>query len=291
MNVDINPADFDQRYLDGLNVAFDGWGDESLYDWVFRRTAGSRRADQIVLRTDGELLAGSGVSYRRIRGPGEEFGVGIMTGSWTLPAARGKGCFARIIEESRVLSGERGCEYLIAFVTHDNASRRRLEAAGSLMIPSRYIFTSEDEVSSTLEVDEASIDHQSLWQRIEADRDGNWHFAYPDVGDFVGQCIDRPNPTRCLVAGTATVVIEETATADRVVVASYGGEAPGDVLAAVAHRAHESDRRFFAFAMGDLEVPGLTSKEGFLTILSTGADLEAQDAYPRKWRIDAGDRM
>jgi GNAT superfamily N-acetyltransferase len=148
-----NPAAFAETYLKNLNTAFGSWGNTELYEWVFQRECGSFAPEQLILRDESnEVLAGSGVSYRRLILPnGNAMDVGIMTGSWTLPAARGRGCFTRIIEESRLLCADRGCGLLLAFVTQDNPSRRALERAGSALFPSRYVFgTVEDSPSSAM---------------------------------------------------------------------------------------------------------------------------------------------
>lgn len=295
VSVTVNPLNFEADYVRHLNECFGHWGDEELYNWAFRRTAGSHRSDLMVLRDEhGVVLAGSAVSYRRVEGAGRRFEVGIMTGSWTLPPSRGQGCFTRIIEESRLLSAEHGCALLLAFVTHDNASRRRLEDAGSRMIPSRYVFTAEGkEPRALLDVTASDVTNDELWPRVEASRGDAYHFTYPTLDDFVGQCIDRPTPTERVAVGTAHVVLEKTETTDRVVVADLGDESVEDVFESLAHRAQSAGRRFFGFAMGEREFAGLDQKDGFLTILGAresaleGASLD--DLSP--WHIDSGDRM
>ena len=72
---------------------------------------------------DGRPVAGSAVSYRRIRHGGRELLAGIMTGSWTLPEARGRGAFGQAIEESRRLVASHGGEALLAFVEPDSRGR------------------------------------------------------------------------------------------------------------------------------------------------------------------------
>ncbi len=295
VTVEINPPDSESLYLESLNACFGHWGDEAMFRWAFGRTAGSHSSDRMLLRDEtGTLLAGSAVSYRRVRGAGHEFDVGIMTGSWTLPPARGQGCFTRIIEESRLLSEHHGCALLLAFVTWDNASRRRLEDAGSRMIGSRYIFTSDTKTAvGSLEIRELDAIPDELWGAVEASRGPAFHFCYPARADFVGQCVQRPHPVEALAVGSATVLVERAGSTDRISVADLGSESVEHVFTSVAARAHGGGRRFFGFAMGEHDFAGLECKEGFLTALvadstalgdTTLADLST-------WHIDSGDRM
>ena len=138
LDVEINPSAVEEKYLSGLNRSFGQWGDRDAYRWDFEREVGARPADLMVLRDHGEILAGSAVSYRTVSLGDDRILIGIMTGLWTLPEARGCGASAEVIVESRRLVASRGGAVLIAFVTHENASRRRLVAAGCLEIPTWY---------------------------------------------------------------------------------------------------------------------------------------------------------
>jgi hypothetical protein len=294
LRVTFNPPDFADDYVRCLNECFGHWGDASRYHWAFRRTAGSHESDLMIVHGEtGDLLAGSAVSYRRVEGAGRQFDVGIMTGSWTLPPARGQGCFTRIIEESRVQAGERGCELLLAFVTWDNASRRRLEEAGSRMIPSRYMFTPDDAEKRQSDIERpqsVDLSHEALWQLFGESRGDAFHFAYPSVDDFVGQILDLTDPVEQRRVGEAIALVEVTATTDRVASLALRGESPSAVYAALEADAHARGRRFFAFAMGESEVEALDTKEGFLTVLPTPRCQLAVDELTT-WHIDSGDRM
>ena len=102
MKIEAAPPSEDKRYLEALQSCFGGWGGETEFDWYFRRPFAGAVADRFVIADEGEWIAGSAVSWRRLAEPdGTGRKVGIMTGSWTLPAARGRGCFAAIIEHSR----------------------------------------------------------------------------------------------------------------------------------------------------------------------------------------------
>ena len=128
-------ADVDRElYLAGLHSAFPGWGDERRFAWCFERALAGRTPDLLLLHDGDVTIAGSAVTYRMLQlRDGSQVRTGIMTASWTLPEGRGRGAFSRMIGASRELS-----PLLLAFVTAENASRRRLDAAGALAVPSFY---------------------------------------------------------------------------------------------------------------------------------------------------------
>lgn len=137
--VELNPRDAAEQHLSGLQRCFAGWGDQENFRWAFDRRVDGPNADVLLVESDGGVVAGSAVTYRQLRlASGSTVLAGIMTGSWTLPEARGMGCFTRIIEESRAVAAERGAGLLLAFVTGTNPSGRRLRAAGAGDFPTWY---------------------------------------------------------------------------------------------------------------------------------------------------------
>ena len=131
-----------RAYLMALNEIHDNWGDENIFNWTFNNIIGGI-SSEIITYTDefGKLIAGSAIVYRRIKfADGNQCHTGIMTGSWTLSECRGKGYFTKIIYESIQLSKKNGARLLIAFVTQDNASFRRLEQTGALLYSTYYMF-------------------------------------------------------------------------------------------------------------------------------------------------------
>jgi GNAT superfamily N-acetyltransferase len=117
---DCDPAE----YIAGANRAFGHWGDEARFAWAFR---------------GGELLflddvAASGINYRTLH-DGRQ--VAIITGSWTLPEARGMGAFTRLVEATHEIAKERN-SITISFGRRDNVSCRRVEATGAQIHPTFY---------------------------------------------------------------------------------------------------------------------------------------------------------
>ena len=110
----------EDEYLEYLNLVFPNWGDTSTYTWVFDSDFGAGRADRILALVDNEVIGGTGISYRNIcDSNGNLAKIGIMTGSWTLPAARGKGCFSKLVLAMKDQATKKGCVLLTAFAFKD----------------------------------------------------------------------------------------------------------------------------------------------------------------------------
>ena len=138
MELQINPPDA-EKTLPYLNACFPGWGDERSFRWVYQRAMQNQPApDYLVLKEGEAVIAGSGVNYREVLlRNGRAVTAGIMTGSWTLPEARGKGCFNRMIQESVRLTEQRGGALLLAFVTQDTGIADSCGKQGPLKFPHR----------------------------------------------------------------------------------------------------------------------------------------------------------
>ena len=141
----LNPDNHESQYLDYLNECFPNWGGTTEYDWVFERKVGAFSADILLIENEEDgVIAGSAVSYRKLSQNGQNAEIGIMTGSWTLPAARKKGCFGKMINTSSELCRKKSVPYLTAFVTETNPSCRGLSSAGSYMFPTYHLFSPEE---------------------------------------------------------------------------------------------------------------------------------------------------
>lgn len=273
------------RYLECLNACFGRWGDEALWRWVFARDAGEGAASQMVITdASGAWIAGSGVSWRALRlASGAVTRVGIMTGSWTLPAARGRGCFTTIIEASRERVAARGGSLLLAFVTETNASRRRLEAAGAAMLPSRYVFATPEtprlDEAPTLrqvEADEALL--TALHAQLTARAAGASALALePDA--WRAQLIDRPQPVELWALDGVGHIIAELA-GDSWRAQALVADTPHDeglLLRAALGHAQRLGKQLFCFRSDDaldetIQALGLGGVTGYITALIADAD-------------------
>lgn len=286
LECEINPQAFEAEYLNGLNTCFSGWGGEKLFRWCFQRTVGGPRGDLMVLRKQGTVLAGSAVTYRRvILENGQRILVGIMTGSWTLPAARGQGCFTRIIQESVALTASHGGALLLAFVTADNASFRRLRDAGSALIPSFYLFSSESGESADasilpLRIVEANVELVSkvCQKRIEA---GTTSVVYTPP-EWQSQFMDRSGHSELLEIGelgwVATERVGDFLRIQATCLATPDFEA---VIASLVAHAQARSVRLFLVSMNDgltaaCTKLGMRASPGYLTLVAADSAALAQ---------------
>jgi hypothetical protein len=305
LDLEVNPPGSIDEYLAGVNRCFTGWGGDAEYRWAFVRAVGAPPADLLVLRDGPALVAGSAVVYRTVGTERGDVLVGIMSGSWTLPEARGRGAFSRLIVESQRLVAAHDGAALIAFVTHDNASRRRLVAAGCREVPSHYLFSTADTTGphAAPAVATTPVDVEALYRAhmawVEAGRGA--HPRYASAAEWAGQYVLRPLPVEHVAVGGCEALIERSPSSDRVLWL-VGGD-PGAALAGLLDRALRSGRQLFLYSMDDAVVEaanrlGLTDKPGSLTVLDVpgGPGAGAHDAVAgvdelaHRWRIHGGDR-
>jgi hypothetical protein len=323
MQLEINPPGIDSEYLRCLNACFPGWGDARMAQWAFRRAlVPDPLPDCMVLREGNELLAGSAVSYRSVALPnGGMVRAGIMTGSWTLPAARGRGCFARMIEESVARTREREGALLLAFVTEDNPSCRQLLKAGAATFPTSYLFTDLDGSTQKAEPGLAVTGEDDLRGAVAhwtKSREGKYRFSYSSLEDWKGQFLERQGRVD-VVRDTsgAFAILERTSTTDRI----QAWWAPTQELALQLFQnlrddAQHNGRKVFGFStdavfVARCEVLRFRKKPGYLTMMVTdwerlGNALQitappapANDAlldpgrpwFAGTWDLQSGDRM
>lgn len=291
----MNPSQ--AAYLAGLQRCFPDWGGKAAFEWTFDRAVGGPAADRFTLHDGEALLAGSAVSYRRIAFPDGSIALaGIMTGSWTLPEARGRGCFARCIEESRRLADARGASALLAFVTSTNASARQLARAGAAMVPASYLSASAPAglAGPTLTpIDDPAREAPRVLAAIEAASSSRTRVAYPDVDAWCSQFIARPLSTELLTDGAgAWAVVERAPDTDRVLAIAVepgAKTAPAALMSSLVQRAARAGRKTFAYATDPADAAsgraaGFRALEGSLAVLPSSPRV-------RSVRVQAGDRM
>jgi hypothetical protein len=302
MELEVNPSGAEATYLKSLNLCFPGWGNEDTFRWAFGRRVGGPATDLMMLRDAGELIAGSAVSYRQLAlQDGRRALVGIMTGSWTLPAARGKGAFTRIIEASVDLTRGHGGALLLAFVTETNASFRRLEAAGSTLFPTRYVSSPPGltpRATTAFTEREASV---ADFERFDSSRPAGAYFAYGSAAEWAGQFIERAQRPTLVETADGAALVETHGDFDRIqAIAAKQDDRRARVIAGCLARAHARGQRVFLFesqparAERWVSALGLEGAKGFLTALSAAqretAGLSAGMAIG-SWSLDSGDRM
>lgn len=300
----INPPSYRSEYLDNLNKCFDGWGDEQRYQWVFERTVGHKSSDLMVVDDDEHgVIAGSGISYRQLDRPnGDVIDIGIMTGSWTLPEARGKGCFSQIIEASQDICKKHGIPYLTAFVTESNPSYRRLKAAGSHLVATHHLFAPKRPFDIKKNGDVALLDKtkeiaQAVYDRARKTLFRHVSFRY-SFEEFYKQYIERPDKVCVLKVQDDYAVVEESHNAVKLLLITYQEESIlKHNLKLISNWAMEkigkkalvftTQKNIYAIcrALGFQDIPG------YFTILKNYEDKESSDFMFESVDIQMGDKM
>jgi hypothetical protein len=324
LEIEVNPPGVQAEYPRGLNVAFPGWGELAMYRWCFERPVGGPKADLLVVRRGARLVAGSAVAYRSLRlETGVPVRVAIMTGAWTLPEMRGRGCFGRMIVESVALASRRGAALLLGFARAGNASVRQLAAAGSALSPTAYCLTPPDGgrhgAGARAAIEPGSPDVVALSTALERSRASRVRFTYAPA-EWASQFLDRPRPTECLTLDSnGWAVVEPIGATDFVQLLLTHDEAGRSrALAALLGRARDRGRELFVFA-GDEEWRhdclrlGFAVSSGYLTALVADEErlrdaLGVPAPVPRgsdsraladpgspwflgRWSVQSGDRM
>ena len=246
-----------------------------------------------------------------------------MTGSWTVPEARGQGCFTKIIEESLSLASHKGAGLLIAFLTESNASFRRLAAAGSSLFPTHYLFSNQNtpipesgHVVSPVSDIKKGI--ETIFDNLRKHQDGLAHFTYT-LKEWASQFWERPGEMELLHIGDiGLAIIEKKGDFDRLLFLSLKEEhAFTDCIKTLLRRALENGQKLFLFTtstfwkdeclkLGFGHAPGyltaLVADENALMRIFPGVSCLPANIvhefykpgspwYIGSWDIQSGDRM
>jgi hypothetical protein len=224
--ITINPEDYKEDYIENLNACFNGWGGAKEYEWGFNRKLGELPSDIMLIENDEDgVIAGSAVSYRKLSGKSASFDIGIMTGSWTLPAARKKGCFTKMIYCSKDLCKDKNVPFLTAFVTAVNPSSRRLETEGSYMLPTWHLFSpeilfeEEDGIKAEILHHDDKIYH-TIYDTVQERQSEFLNFSYK-FEEFVGQYLERIKKTTVLRILDDFAILEDGANEVKVLLLTY----------------------------------------------------------------------
>jgi GNAT superfamily N-acetyltransferase len=291
----VGADEVEARYLEGLNACFPGWGGPSMYDWCFRRAVGGPPADLFVAEEAGRLIAGSATTYRIARRPGRApEPIGCMTATWTLRAARGRGLFERLIEESRLQARRRGCRLLTAFAGTGKASRPGLLAAGAEAVEGAFLTSpaAEEQAGRREEAPPTMAETVAAFagRRLAP---GLSRLDYASEA-WRGQMLDRPHSVeRRRLTGGAVALIERAGEVDRLLDVSTG--AGDDFVAAVLEAAEVSaphGRRLSAYSLDRGVIDALAGRgfavtRAWLYLMAAAGELDAEE----RWWFANGDRM
>lgn len=299
----LNPAGYEAEYLEKLNECFNNWGGQREYYWGFNRQIGVHSTDFLIIKNEEEeVIAGSAVSYRKLEGRGKSIDIGIMTGSWTLPAVRGKGCFTRMIHESKDLCKEKNVPYLTAFVTETNASCRRLQSEGSFLFPTYHLFSpefpfEEEGLPGTEVLQKDAGTNRAVYERVKESSAAFLHFSY-NFEEFVGQYIERIKETTILKVNKDFVIIEDGQDEVKILLMTYLDEQTfsNNIMAITNWCLENRSKKTFYFSTrkeildlcADL---GFQNAPGYFTIMSV-EDKNVQFEHEFKaLKINMADKM
>jgi hypothetical protein len=295
----LNPHNYSETYLKNLNSCFPNWGNVDRFNWVFSGRSHTKKADIFIFTSDeGEILAGSAVTYRTIRFPDDTMTeIGIMTGSWTLPLARGRGCFSNAIKKSCEIAAQRKVPFLSAFVTASNASFRRLRDAGSYLIETKYLIsqTLNTENIDTFETSVKVLPPSGenlirLYEERKIKLKSTIHFAY-QYDEFVTQFIHRIDPIFVLEIGDEHAIIEET---ESIFQLHYCTMYDLDTIYPILKWANKAGKEVMFFITGN-HLPFNSTKfkivEGYFTLLRNEMVTDKLYEDLAEIHIEYGDKM
>lgn len=304
--VGINPPGTADEYLRCLNECFARWGDRRTYDWYFDRRSTGYSPDRIVLYDRGRMTAGVGVTYRMVACPNRSaVRAGILTGAWTLPETRGRGCFGQLIQEGIRLCKQHSCAVLLSFVTADNASCRQLGKAGAEFIPGYYLFSTPETPrrEGGMPLTTVSATPRLIGEAREClERDNSQHvaFVYPSPAEFAAQFMERPLPTEAVQGDEGSLGFIEL-TDDTVRLQLLLPESDTQTgwernIAAYLEFAAARSRNLFLYATRDFVrdvclSKGMNVKPGYLMSLAVDAVAYAASGLSQGiWNVQSGER-
>ena len=301
----VNPAGFEAEVGPAfLTRCFASRWTDAMYRWYLQRPFGGEPPDRLILMDGARALAGCGVVYRQLNTPnGEVHRVSVVVAACTLPSARGRGCYARVLQAAVDRSAARGCAALLGFVTADNATGRGLQRLGAAAIPSAYLVSRDGAPlpeAGILQLRDAKVAdgwpvRAAARRRAEAAWAG---FQYPDAGAWRSQMVDRPHgvqPVR--VGSTCRALIESVGDTDRL---QWLDGDPRERLAAIraiAVRARRRGRKFFMYSTCRHEAAaarrlGLATHPGYMMALALQRGHPGVSDWPEmSWVVQSGDRM
>lgn len=299
--VERNAPGIEQTYLEGLSSCFPGAWNEASYRWYLGRPFRNRHPDKLTVHDGGQLAAGMGINYRRLRSPGGHVhDVGVLTAAWTLPHYRRRGCFARLVERAVRVGTESGCAALVSFARTDSTSARCLRRFGIREVRTHYLSVAPGEpLRRTARHPPVRAWHDKAGRAAKPGAVDALAFHYETTDEWAAQFTHRSERTALLEVGSALAVVEQVRTTDRLQFLSH--DAGIDAVVAIAERARNAGRPFFYFTTDrDLAehamAHGLRETAGTLMIVDlpneAGARL-AGVAPPDSmtWHVQPGDRM
>ena len=302
----VNPGEIDAEVGAGfLTQCFGTRWTEAMYRWYLQRSFGGEPPDRLILMDGARAVAGCGVVYRQLRTQdGAVYRVSVVVAACTLPSARGRGFYARVLQAAADRSAVRGCAALLGFVTADNATGRGLRRLGAAAIPSAYVVSLDRPAfteAGILRVRDAKVADDwparaAARLRTEAAPAG---FHYPDASAWRSQMADRPYGVQTVrIGATGRAVIERVGDTDRLQWLDGDGRERVAAIRAIVARARCHGRKFFMYSTCPHEAAaarrlGLAAHPGYMMALplQAGHACGVRDWPGMSWVVQSGDRM
>lgn len=306
LSILLNPAGLDpETGAAFLTRCFGTPWTERMYRWYLQRPFGGEAPDRLILADETRAVAGCGLVYRRLRTQdGELHRVGIVVAACTVPGARGRGCYARVLQAAVERCAACGCAALLGFVTADNATGRGLLRLGATAIPSVYLVSRGHARSSQagllrLRGVKVADDWPARAEARARAPAAPASFHYPDSLAWLSQMVQRPNAVESLrIGATCRAVIERVDDTDRLQWLDGDERERAAAIRALVARARSRGRRFFMYSTCPHEAAaalrlGLSARPGYMMALavSQGQANSVRDWAGMAWRVQSGDRM
>ena len=300
--IKVNPDGYKNEFIRNINYCFNGWGGEETYNWVFERKVGNYSPEiGIVENEEDGVIAGTGYTYRKMNYNGKRTDFGIVSGSWTLPAARRKGCLTKLVEKGRELSGEKKLPFVSAFMVDTNPSSRRLRALGAKMVPVYHLFSPEvpfkDADGAKPEMMEKNSEVvQKVYNRMMETQKGFTFFDYT-LQEFEKQYISRLGVTTILRINNDFAILEDGANEVKVIMHTFQDRE--GFLSLVKHVTNwclnnRGLKAFFFTAREESKkacmTMGFQNILGYFTVLYTGLRIEEWEEM-ENFQINMADKM
>lgn len=298
----INPENYKKEFLQNLDICFKGWGGEKRYDWVFERKVGKFSPEIGIIENDEDgAIAGTGYTYRVMKSNGSLTNFGIVSGSWTLPAARRKGCLTKMVETGRDQCKDKGLPFITAFMTDTNPSSRRLRSLGANMISAYHLFSPGipfENISGSLpeELEQKEDLTKKVYDRMMVSQ-AETTFFYYSLEEFEKQYITRLNGTTILRLGEDFVILEKGVNEVKVILMTYANRRGFlENVKKVSNWCLKNRKlKAFFFTVDEslkeecLDL-GFESILGYFTILATGINSEQWEKVDN-FHINMADKM
>ena len=303
-SIHINPENYQVEYIRYLNQCFNNWGNEKEYDWAFNRTVGGITSDIVIIKDENnEVIAGSGITYRKLKNQDDSIiDIAIMTGSWTTPKARGRGCFTKIIDVSKEISRKKNVPYLTAFVMETNSSFRRLKNAGSLLYPSYNLYSPNVLYQNANESSISLISNKEqmisdVYNRYLKTQNKFTSFSYT-TDEFFHQYLYRIKNTKIVKISNDYAIIEETENLNKVLLITYDNlsDFKNNIISLSNWGLQNNSKKLFLFSTNKevaeiCNILDFENLQGYFTVLSTSKNSVHNKDIFTQISINMGDKM